>query len=462
MKTETTEKQREINVKSLLIRGLLRWRIFLLAILVFCLLGGGYKYYSLKKAIQPATNEPAVELSEEEQKELEYYEKLVLDLDRTVKERKEYLNTTGVMDMDALHTGMSTSTLVVRNINYTSELNNNGGIEYSDRFDLNYSVILRLLSNFVKTGIDWTELKDQLGIYEDSLFNEMVIIGLDRNIATLQTTFKDTNTSEIIMNYVLNQINTKFVQTLSEEGFKGYELKQVGSVTSSYVIFGNNLSWLTSRLNEITNLEKEKTDAENSLKKLHNKIDQEPYVAGSVNMKTVIKTGVKAGVLGFCGSIALVLVYLIYSGKVLSSKEMNEVFDLNNLGVIPEKKTSKIDQLVVKMEKENRGSLPAEVRYELIAYNIKAVSEKYATIALLGDVSGDVLRSVKENLESAKLEKRIVTIENTGVLSERRNLSEADAAIIVASVEKSRYDEIGDLLSVTQMMYIPVLGSVTV
>lgn len=459
MEQGNNRRDREINLKSLVIRILLRWRSILLMVLVCCLLGSAYKYFSLNKSSSKSEEEPAAAEQQTSQKDVKYYQDLLNMIDQAIADKKDYVQNSFVGKMDLYNTGMSCEFLYIRETGQGTAAVSTDEEDEPEALDPRIKTITDELLNYVNTGIDWTAYKEENNLGEVYL-DELLTTKSFNSGFMVQTFFEDEAGAEKLRDYVIAQVNKEFERIQKAGGFEDFEMIHLNQYTST-VIYDKNTGWLAKQLTDIETLETDRKNAQTSLNAAETISSTKDDSGDSAGLKTVIKTGIKAGLLGFAAMIGLILLSLIYGDKVLSGKEFNDYYNLRSIINLAGNRKNSGEKRILKLEKENQSELSEDIRYELAAANIRKYAPEMVKIGVIGDADAQLMNDICHKLGSLEPEKEFVFLNDiNNNLDERKSLMNMDGAIIVAETEKTKYANVNDLMTIVSNYQIPVIGSI--
>ena len=450
-------QERFINVRSLLVHSLLRWKIILAAALLACLFGG-FREYSRQKAL--IASSASTEKTEEKEGLIsdEDYNTLLERIDEQMAERFEYMSHSAFMTLNPYNSYISY-------VSYYVVSPEAGTVDYDStevRFteeDRNAMALLTAVQDYITYGLQWTGEAEKYGAENDTYLRELINVNMDNNILRVTVFNNDKEYAAGMLEYILKAVPAKYQELQEKTGLDGYELVELDRNTESMMI-GSYYNWYTNRLTEVENIVKNKNNFISNMK-AENDVTE---VITSVNKKKVLKKGIVFGVIGAVGAWMIVLAYLVLNGKVLSAEELNKFYHLTNISVLNSrrkgKKTTGITRSIYAMQKEGRSTLPDDTRLELADNMIRQLCPEASKIGLIGDVSSETMQEISSGL-SALSEGKYVALDAIGSdVAQRKQLSEADAVILLAENEKTSYAAVDDLMRLAKNYNKPVIGSI--
>lgn len=450
-----SEKGRQINIKSLFVRGMLRWKKILLITIACCLLGMIYSYKEEKEELANQSEQYNEASATNQNQNTDFYSNIIGTFDEAINERYQYLNDTVVKNLNPYSQPQVISLVYIKGSNQTIT-----PVETEEETSFVQSgssvTFAQALNNFIWYGLTWDDLKDEFLIDDDVLLNELVQVEVNNDLVTIKTSYTDLDGANKIMDYVLEQVKIKFddMVALTNEDLEMYILAR----GEGNRIFSNNFEWLSKRANEINALITAKNTFINNYSAQSSKVDIN--VKKSISKKAILKSGIQYGAIGFLAGILSVLMYLILSGTVLSSKELNGTYETKEICVL-EKPQKGIQKAILSIEDENRSNLSNQVRYELSASLIEQLIKKGSLIAVIGDIGPDKINTIVENLKKSIHENSIIGLPNIiGDVENRLKLEKADYVLLATCIEKSKYSKIDDIVRLTTYYKKPLIGTI--
>ena len=457
MNSKKKEANRVINPKALIIRTMLRWKYILLCTLIACMLAGLYAYKKDQKSEAVISSSATINSD---------YKTLINMFDDALADRYKYLENTMVKDMNPYSQPLATALL------YVKDNSENGSFEYKLEQNTvgNYNLVAKnergavltsALSNYILYGMNWDRIKESYNIDDEVLVDELVQTSIEGNILIVKAFNSTADGATELLNYVLENVETKFEELIDNLQYKDMELVLIDQNTGTK-IFSNNFAWLTNRVTEISNI----VDAKNKFINAYNSsmASMSEISNSSRGKKYIFKTAIKGGILGFLISLFIIMAYIVFSSKVLSARELIGNYDLNLLAVLPsrykKKQMSGINNKISRFEKDNRSSMSENVHLELANLLIEKM-DKTDEIAVISDAETSMVKNIVDELnilaENIHYDALLHVLDKT---EERKKLAELNYAILIAGVEDSKYTEIDDLLILMDYYGIEVLGAI--
>lgn len=464
MNQRKKQENRVIQPKSLLIRTLLRWKSICLCTLIACILAGGYAYRKEVKAVNASSKGQTSEVDHD-------YQTYVKAFDEAIAARYAYLENTVVKDMNPYAQPVAATTLFVRDNNEeiiidpdvtNTIVTGNTTVVENKAANLKTSTLLSGLYYYVLNGIPWTEIQTEFNLPEGVLVDELVQATLENDLLVIKTYQSTTEDADRLLEYVMDHVTVKFDELVSLTGYDNTELVVLDRNTDTK-IFSNNFSWLTNRVNEINALVDAKAKFINTYSTQVSSISNSSKT--SVSKKYILKTMVKGGILGFGLSVFLVMMYLIFSAKVLSSGELLGNYNMQILGVLPsryrKKEVKGISRRIIRMDKNEKSDLPEIVRLELADSLIEKLHGNTDDLVVISDLDKERMQKIVGELnESAGEEKYKALSGIRDNIQDRKALAKAGGVILAVGIEESSYPAIDDLLELVESYQIPFIGTI--
>ena len=460
---------RQLNVVSLLVRTLLRWKQLLIITIVCGLLGCVYGYIKENNTVKEATSKETAAETATESNAPDFYESMLASYDQLIAQRYNYLGKTKLKDMDPYQQPQATAVLYVKDNdsgaailtertdtteaskNNTAD-NDNQMITVSEKSE----AVLTALKSFTDNGIDYSGLSKSFEL-EESYISELVFSDVKNGVLVIRAIQDDENKADELLDHVLKAVNGKYQELVAEAGFADMELVILDRSTAVRTL-KEQTAWMTTFTNELDGLIRARATFVSDYSS--QKSVAEATVKSSISKKAVVKKGIQFALLGAFLGLVAILLELILGGKVLSAKELNESFETRNICVL-NPKAKGIQKKILSIESENRSTLSDEVRLELAASLIAQLAGNGKTVAVIGDAPDEQIKSVAESLNANLTDNECLGLSSVNEsVEERKKLANADYVILAAKPEKSRYSALEDLLVLSADYKKPVLGTI--
>ncbi len=454
IKSETFGRQ--LNVKSLLVRLLLRWKQLLILTVCCGILGCAYGYKKESDLLKAASGESGTEQTAEKEDSPEYYDQMIAAYDQMIVDRYSYLDKTALKDIDPFNTPQVTAVLYINEAGGTAE-----EIELTEeslRPEISGKAValLTALQNYVENGIVYSSVNDILGLDESNI-DELVYPSLQNDTLVIKTIHPEMASAEVLMDYVITSVESEYQEMADRTGFTDTELILLNRSSAVSTFYELN-AWMRNQTNSLDELIRARATFISDYSS--QKSVAETAVKTSINKKTIIKKGIQFAILGALLGVIAVLLKLILSAKVLSAQELNESFETRNICVLGSNAAG-LKKAILSIECENRSTLSDDARLELAASLISQLSENGSRIAVVGDINEESIRNVTEKLNSHLNGTECIALPKAGEsVEDSRKLAEADCVILTAGIEESKYSALKDLLVLSANYKKPVIGTI--
>ncbi|MCR5794295.1 MAG: hypothetical protein K6G61_02940 [Solobacterium sp.] len=446
----TENRSRILSIPAILTRTLLRWKLILLCGVLFAAAGAGLSY---RKQAKQAAPESETEQVKTDLTSDEYYEKMIKAFDQAIIDRYEYMAATLVDGMDPYSNATAEAVLFVESP-YT--MNIAEGVSEIATGDVNGNMLSTTISRFIRYGIDWSSIKEEIGIEDDVLLNELVGVDNSSNIITVTIQSPDQEMADKMLTLVIDQSTEKFKDLIRIADLESYKIMVMDrNVTNR--IYSSNFNWLTTRLSEIQSFTNAKTSFENE----YNKSGLLTSAEETVSTSSIVKRGILMFIIGLLFSACAVLLYLYASAKVLSAAELNDTYGLRSLSVMGPKAKG-LSAAILRILPENRSTLSEDARYELAGSYADELVEEGSSIGIVSDLPAETVAEITDHLNRVSEHAEYTAL--SGIrdnVEDRKKLSKVDYVILAAGTEKSSYAAVNDLLTLTTNYKKPLVGTIT-
>ena len=466
-------KMREVSLPRLLLLTFRNWRSMLAAGLILAILLAGMKVmreYSNRSVSNEAHEEYLAQMAVYDAS-VKAYTTAIERFQTKIDAKQNYFNESLLMQIDPHQECVSTVSMVVRT----------PGLEEADKAGtdgsgtdnaaiVNASNVEHAYIDFITRGISYGQFAEELGVPEQSV-RELVQVITDEfhfsSVFKIQVSSMDIDLSARIMDYILQQIDENrgaFKDSLGE-----YEISVV-SRNEETVVDTLLLQQQTELQNSIATLQRNLQTSQTALKELI-----KPTEATGASTKTIIKHGIKYGIVGFAGGIFLLIllhaIRILLKGRILTDDELNVSYGLRNIMAFPagagrREPRSIIDSAVEKLVSDAPDmSVPAACDVMIAKVENLSVGDDFRTVLLVGTVGETRLESFANKLtKRAGSTGSTVTFEASADLDRNaaavRRLRTADACIIVEEVGETVYRDAAELIELVMASGKPLLGTV--
>lgn len=424
--------EQEIDLKDLMFVVLRKWRSIILVAIVFAVLAGGYKI----RQILSQQSDPAFlqKVEENYQKELSIYEMNreaqeaeVENLMADLENQNKYMENSVLMGLSPYNVAVSSADFFVKiDYDFISNMPYQN-IYYTEGLVKSYATAVKTDGLKKVADEENAELK---------YIEELVTVDVDYDIDmfSVQVRHSDPEKADAIMDSIMDTL----------KGMRGELSSAIVPHTLSVM---NEMSSVTVDLTILDAQEEQKEyvdKLENSLKTEQNELKALSEPTKELPAVTSgLKYVVLGGVLGAFMVVFGVCVAFLMSDKVASAKELKNRFSIKTLGVLEAGSKKKVfgfvDQWLDKLEGVD-VTTPENVRYEVIAANIRNYAKDAKSLLVTGTVDKTVLDTVAGKLEELLPEVRISCGEDMRVTAYTlEQISKHEGVILVEKKGVSTY-----------------------
>jgi len=449
--------EQEIDLKDLMIAVFRKWRLILLAAIIFAVLLGGYK--CTKELMNHRNEEYVSELKEQYSNDLEQYEQdksryewNIEKLTASTAYQEKYRENSILMKADPYNKATAMVDIFVKILEIPHE---NGitvtPVDPADGIVMAYASgivqgsILKSVSK--QTGIDLMYLKELVKVTTD----------YDANMMNVSVTYTDEKGAEEILNGLLDHIESSCSEIQTNLGQHTIAImnRNIGTIVDQSLA-----DYQKNKLNDLTEMKKNLDDAEKALKEL-----KEPSQPVALSKRSMLKEGIKYGVLGgFLGVFLVgfgVCIAFIMNGKLNMDGDLKSRFRLRFLGGFTEKGEKKafsgIDAWLDRLE--GKEYISDEVIYDMLAANIGNWADKGTTILFTGTVGAGTLSKLVMKLQDRLPELQLgFAADMTRNTSTLRKISEFNEIILVETRKESRFRDIEKEIEIVSNMKKDFMG----
>lgn len=429
------QREREINMKSMLFAVLYQWRkILVVAVVLAVMLGGvmGAKTWSEAndaEAVQTQENAYQEAVADYE-KNLAALELEIEELQADIDTQQEYLENSVLMSMDARDFYCATASYYLSN-----DYQIMPGMTYQNP-DNSRLIMASYLAVLTDSAL-MSEVAQAVRM-EPRYLNELVQITgeLDR-ILTIRVQHKSKSGAQQIMNQILQRFDDVRLQVTESIG--AHTVSEVKNTIGPEM--DNTLSDLQRKERD-----RVKTDMERFAKtqeELDSLAKPQRAVASKVDaVKSAVISAVIGAVVGAAATVVAACVWFVLTDKVQSAGELADRFGIRVLAVYSDYSgKSFLDKWFRKMECRPSGN--AEAQRELLAANV-AVSVREGSRVLISDqADGTFGNRVDKDLAACL--PGICTVCAGSVLDDPgavRELQNCDGVVLAVVCKDSRYSQV--------------------
>ena len=467
-------KMREVSLPRLLLLTLRRWRSMLAVGLILAVLLAGMKVVReyRNRGVSNTAHEEYLAAMEIYNASVESYTTAIERFQTKIDAKQKYFNESLLMQIDPHNECTSTVAMVVRTpgLAQAEDASAKAGDTQSASV-INASNVVHAYTDFIANGISYDEIAAAQGVTEQSI-RELVLVTSDQfhfsSEFKIQARSMDMNLSRQIMDHILEELDNNkaaFSAALGE-----YEIRP-SNRSEETVVDTLLLQQQTELQNSIATLQRNLQTSQTSLKELI-----KPTEATGASTKTIIKHGIKYGVVGMAGGIFLMIllyaVRILLTGKILTDDEIGRAYGVRNLLTFPAGKGKKVsrfpvDRLVESLISDAPDMSLADACDVLIAKTeaFTGASGQEKTILLAGTPGETRLQSFASTLNKrAQAAGSPVSFEASAAIDRNagavRRLRTVDGCILVEEVGVSVFREAAMQTELILASGTPLIGTV--
>lgn len=455
--------EQEIDLKDLVFAILYKWRVVMLAAVLFAVILGGYKM------VDGIAQQRGAEYMQKEQKQQKQYQKDVEEYEtikagyeqeiknirRNIEAQSFYLENSILMNMDPYDKHTASVDFL-----FKQEVFPQGNASAPVMYVYNNG-LTSAYTSYITQGIDLSGMAKELGT-QTIYLKELITVIPDEwgQMLSLSVCYTDKKGAEQILDVILDAVKEK--KDDFTDIFGAHELYITNRMSDALVngmhpysgqYYSMNGALVDTKLAEnqkqmndsLVSLQTTLKEKEGSLEALEEPL---PPVQGSMmeSVKTGIKYVVLGGVLGAFIAVFCICVAFLMTDKVSAAKELKRRYRLKVLAEFPrepkKRLCSGIDRWIDRLGGKT-DSLSEDERYELAAANLKNYAGSAKNLMVIGTVSTETLTMVAEKLAELCSDMTLAIGADLNKNAEAvRKLSEYEAVILVEQSEVSHYREI--------------------
>ena len=467
-------KMREVSLPRLLLLTLRRWRSMLAVGLILAVLLAGMKVVReyRNRTVSNTAHEEYLAAMEIYNATVTSYTTAIDRFQSKIDAKQDYFNGSLLMQINPHSESVVTVSYVVRTPGLDEADDHSAEAGEAQRAAIvNASNVVHAYTDFIMSGICYDEIAAAYGVPEESI-RELVLITADQfhfsSVFKVQARSMDMELSRQIMDHILEEIDKN--QAAFHDALGEYEANVV-SRSEEVAVDTVLLQQQTELQNSIVTLQKNLQSSQTSLKELI-----KPTEATGASTKTIIKHGIKYGVVGMAGGIFLMMllyaIRILLSGKILTDDELSRAYGVRNLLIFPARLGKKksgfpLDRLVESMVTDAPDMTETEACDVLIAKAeaFADAAEEKKTIVLIGTVGETRLDSLANMLDKrAQCADSPLSFEAAAGIGRSadavRRLRGADGCVIVEEIGESVFRDAAQETELALASGTPVLGTV--
>lgn len=456
-----SDEEREVNVQLLLAYVFKQWRKILIITLICGLLGAAYycvktlpSYNNMQKTYKQGvtTYETSkASLSADKQKTQDYIDYLTNYSKNSIK--------TNIDPYNEVRTVMTISTVTSTGQDDFQALLS--GTNHANQITQAYAA-------FINSSIDYSPILESLNIDEKSL-KEIVSAStnFDVDMVTVIVIGTSADQTEMISKYILTQ-TTGYVDTVKSK--YGDHSAVFSEPITSTVTDGGLLTAVSDKMLSPNSAMNDALTKINTLKTTlatqQKSIDalKQPSTVSSIILHGLSKNLFIGLGGGFVGIIILLCISIVISGKVLSEDDLEEVFHITTLGIIPMRRSSKrnkkFDRFIYR-KIDSSYNTTFETAIEKALTNIKVCSTNCKSVVLIAVNTKINVLEVQTKLQELDADQKyICTADVNANAEELKKLNNADAVIIIAERNSSKIADLSKAIETINIWKKPVIGSI--
>ena len=474
MEGTMNRRERIIDIKALLRCTLEKWRLLIIAGLICAAVMGGMEGYTQYKAYRKGVEAEAAQAEEaaasagsQESASLKDQE-LKMMSDR-LEEKNRYYSESILGKIDPANEGFASADLIIsaRPAQTADQAESDSEYNYIRSREFN---ILNFYTNAALYRTDLTEAAEALGT-RAQLLGELITV-TDSNksdsMITIKVIYPTQEGAKTILDSVVGQVSDLYAEAQRTYGEHTFTIaNEVSSMlvdTAMYKWSNNRAAEITALINSRKTLDKNLASGTTTAKK-----------AVTISKKSAVKAAVKRGAIGLLagifGALALVALYLIMTGVVLSGRELNRQYSLRRIACIPGRKYGSLkgpDKWVASIDSAYYNHPNRATCVQVANANLETLlgaAGRDAQVAMVGDLSDEYLeKAAAEFTKTARAAGSRVRYYAVPLSSQTPEGVEAirrcDAAVLVAKAGRSTYKGVGDVLDTAELLGRDVAGSV--
>ena len=500
------KRERIIDIKALCRCTLEKWRILLLVGVLCAAAMGGKEGYKQDRAYQRVLAAEAAEAAEAANTKAPASQKdqeLNLISSR-IEEKNQYFTESILGKIDPANEGIATADLIIsaRPSNVarqaaaagaeptaaaaaqaetgegiaeeaesapaqTAAADEEGEYNYIRSREFN---ILTFYQNAALYRSDLTEAAASLGT-KPQLLRELITV-TDSNksdsMITIKVIYPTEEGARLILDSILSQVEALHAEAQELYGAHTFAITDEVSAT---IVDTAMYKWVNNRAQEIVALINSRKTLDKNLASGTTTVKSVAKVSKRSAVEASVKRGLVGLAAGLFGSLALVALYLVLAGIVLSGRELNRQYSLQRIACIPGRKFGSLkgpDKWVASIDSSYYNHPNRTICIQVANANMQTIlgpSAADAQIALVGDLPDEYLeKAAAEFTKAAKSGNSRIRYFAIPCGSQTPEGIEAirncDAAVLIAKAGRSTYKGVGDVLDTAALLGRDVAGSI--
>ena len=429
------DREREVNLKSMLFAVMHRWRRMIVFALAFAVILGGYKGV---KSWQEATDpQAAADRAQAYQAELEEYEQkkesLELQLEKLnneVEEQRGYLEKSVLMTMNPREFYSAEACFYV-----STGYEIMPGMAYQTP-DTSADILAAYV-RFLTSPALLSAVADEADLELQYLKELVEVIGENDRMLTVRIRCSDRRGAVKIQNLLLSNLET--IREQINQSIGEHTLEEMMNEIGPNI----DLKLVDQQQKERERLQANMDDAEALQEELEAlKAPKQSQVSKMEAVKKAVVFGVLGAVVGIFLVCVAACLGFIFGDRVYSAQELYERFGLKTIGVLAgSRKRNFVDRWLCALE--DRPVDNSEAMLELVAVNMERYCPEAKTIMLTGGMTQGEVQSLAEGLQSKM--KGVTLLACASLLEDAeavRHLDSCDAVVLAEKAGQSRYSKV--------------------
>lgn len=458
------EKEREINVKVMNAYVLWQWRKVLIIMLVFSVLAIGYKAYKSKGTVATSNEAETVTVNEQQ----EAVKKEIESTQASIKTLNDYIKNSVYASIDPYNEVETKSYIAVVT---GSETNNS---ESMSSYTNHANQIAQAYTTYILNDINYDDIASKVELNSDYV-KELIDAkpNFDTDTITLKVIGTDSKQTELIAEYIVEQIDSEETQIKSKYGEHSIVISKINTnnivdssllstqtASNTSTSYSNNVA-MTQAVTRLNTLKANLTAEETTLKNIGS-------TTNSSNLNISPKTLLKYGLIGLIGGMALAVIFyaikFVLNNKIFSEDDVKTIYDLKILSVFPMNlsriKLSKFDSVACRQIDSAYG-IGKDVAIEKAMMNISGYAGDKKSILLIGSDLKQNLDELQVKLQALNKDIKFSVSNNINADSnELAKLKDTDGVIVVAERNQTRIDDLTKSVETIYNWNKEIVGSI--
>lgn len=434
----TREYEHEINLRDLMFDVFKRWRLALLIGVITALIMGGWKFFagfSLLSNEEYLANEKELFQKQYEQydKEKTALQSEILTIEQRLSWMSEYMENSVLMQIDPYNKPFASAIVKMKR----GILDSGGG--YAEFLKLmDKKNIISMISE--KYDIDEQYLRELISI---NSLNDRIIVKV---IST------DIQTAKDIRAEIIDCLGSAVLESISENEGTEVDLSLLEKQMSNGTVktgFGDGIS-----------LQESLQDKKDMLKELRQPIPN--LLTFSMVIKSTIKFIMAGMVLGLFIEFFLVILYYLFTDRIITETDVRRRFGLRVFGVMTERKKYKFGHRIDRWIDDKIGIKfwqgTNEEKYLVLEKNINNVTPDAKKILIIGDMKCEFICEIVKELNRMERSERFFSATEEKVLDRLIKLYECDKVVLGVKSGESTYEGIKREIEFVEDMGKSIMG----